>query len=373
MNTKTLKVIIFSLFVLSSAPNLLAQAPYGNPGDHTPVPYGTSTAPFGYYEYLPLDFSNTSGETFPVVLFYHGWGERGNGTTELSNILSFGPPKLINQGTDFEAIFISPQNSDANYSASDFLSLYNYVISNYPVDINRFYVTGLSSGGGSTWRALQGHYDKIAAAVPICGSGYLNNPSDELQQTNIWAFHSFNDDVISVNNTITNVNRISDINDSVMNVYPYGSSGSAASEDYSMLYDTTTQNWTSQVGTVEPTEKLSFTLYNDGGHNSWTETYINQDVWDWLFAQSLGTLSTEEESIEELSVYPNPTNHKITVKSKDDSEKEIEIFDILGKSIYANHFSNKLTIDMSIYNSGIYMAKIIDANNNQRVVKIVVK
>jgi len=291
----------------------------------------------------------------------------------LSDILLFGPPKLIQQGTDFEAIVISPQNNDANYSAADFLSLYNYLVSNYPIDTNRVYVTGLSSGGGSTWRALQGHSDKITAAVPICGSGFLNNPSDNLQQTPIWAFHSFNDNVISVNNTITNVNRIANSGNSVMSVYPYGNgSSSAASNNYTMSFDTETQNWTAQMDTVEPVENLAFTLYNSGGHNSWTQTYANQDVWDWMFSKGVDTtLNTDDEALDNLSLFQNPALRTIIIKDYSGLERKVEIQNTIGEIVFNRQvFSNIITIEARGFPAGIYLVKITDGTN-ERVIKII--
>ncbi|WP_299121499.1 T9SS type A sorting domain-containing protein [uncultured Winogradskyella sp.] len=371
MKIKTQKIIVLCFFVLCSTIVLTAQAPYGNAGDHTPVEFGSPDTPFGYYEYLPLNFNNASSDTYALVLFYHGYGERGNGTTDLDDVLLFGPPKLIQQGSDFEAIIISPQNSDANYSASDFLNFYNYLINNYPIDLNRVYVTGLSSGGASTWGALQGHYDKIAAAVPICGTGILNDPSDFLQQTPIWTFHSFNDNVIGVNNTINNVNDIANISSSVMSVYPYESGNSAASEDYSMLFDTTNQTWSSAVGAIEPADNLSFTLYKDGGHDSWTRTYNNPMVWNWMFAQSLSVLNVEEELIG-FNLYPNPTSERVNIVTKDDAEKTIEIYNLAGRKIYDSLFFRALSLDVSSYSSGVYFAKVIGEDNRQKVVKIII-
>ena len=370
MNNKTLKLIALS-FIAFNMLCLNAQAPYGDPGDHTPVPFGTSGAPFGYYEYLPTDFSTSSDSTFPLVLFYHGYGERGNGTTQLSQVLLFGPPKLIQQGNHFEAIVISPQNSDANYSATDFLNFYNYLITNYPVDTNRVYVTGLSSGGGSTWNALAGHFDKIAAAVPICGTQYISNPSDFMQQTPIWTFHSFNDSVVSRNITITNTNRIANNGGSVMSVYPYENGTSAATEDYSMLFDSTNDTWSAVVGSVQPLDNLAFTLYKDGGHDSWTETYNNSDVWDWMFAQSMNTLSLEEETIE-YNLHPNPASDKLTINTTDTTKKDLEIYNLLGEKVYSSSFYNQHVVDVNDYAFGIYLAKIIDSNNTSTILKIVV-
>lgn len=364
--------IAFCFMALCSTSLLKAQAPYGNAGDHTPVEFGNPNTPFGYYEYLPLNFNNASGETYPLVLFYHGYGERGNGTSDLNNLLGFGPPKLINEGSDFEAIIISPQNSDANYSASDFLNLYNYLTTNYPIDLDRVYVTGMSSGGSSTWNALKGHFDKIAASVPVCGWANVDNPSLFLQQTPIWAFHSFDDNVIDVSRTITNMNRIANTGGSVMSVYPYQNVSSAASEDYSMQFNIDNQSWSSAVGSNQPLDKLSFTLYKDGGHDSWTRTYNNPDVWNWLFAQSLGGVLSVEEEVIDFKLYPNPTSEKVNIITNTDAEKKIEIYSLAGVKVYNNVFYKELTIDISTYASGVYFAKFIDDNNNQRVEKILV-
>ena len=49
----------------------------------------------GFYEYKPVDYSLNPLKKYPVIVFLHGIGERGNGTTELSKVLDHGIPKLI--------------------------------------------------------------------------------------------------------------------------------------------------------------------------------------------------------------------------------------------------------------------------------------
>ncbi|MBC7848751.1 MAG: hypothetical protein H7Y31_03405, partial [Chitinophagaceae bacterium] len=41
----------------------------------------------GFYEYKPTDYSANPNEKYPVMIFLHGIGERGNGSTELSMVL----------------------------------------------------------------------------------------------------------------------------------------------------------------------------------------------------------------------------------------------------------------------------------------------
>ncbi|WP_458628342.1 T9SS type A sorting domain-containing protein [Winogradskyella sp. PC D3.3] len=371
MNTKTITLVTFCIITFCYPWLLTAQAPYGNAGEHTAVPLGSSEAPFGYYEYLPTDFDTTSSNVYPLVLFYHGSSQQGNGTTELNSVTQNGPVGLIQQNTDLNAIVISPQNSYGTFSADDFLALYNYLTENYPIDINRVYVTGLSLGGGGVWNALRGHYDKIAAAVPICGVEFLNNPSDFMQQTAIWAHHNFYDTVVVVENTISNVNRIANIDESVMSAYPYGDNNAAANETYSMHFETHNQAWSAITGVNQPTEKLTFTLYKDGGHDAWTQVYENQEVWDWVFAQSINQLSIDEETLD-FKLYPNPTSDDITISTKDDTEKTLEIYSLSGRRIYSNRFYKELTIDLRSYASGVYFAKVMGDNIYEKVIKIIV-
>ncbi|WP_400075601.1 T9SS type A sorting domain-containing protein [Winogradskyella sp. R77965] len=373
MKIKNLTLALFGFIFICCSLSIKAQAPYGNSGDHTAVPLGSSSCPFGYYEYLPTDFNSTSGNTYAVVISYHGYSQRGNGTSELGNVISTGPARLVQQGSNFEAIVISPQNATANYFENDFLNLYNYLVANYPVDLNRVYVTGLSSGGGSTWHALKGHSDKIAGAIPVCGYNSLANPSSFLQDTPIWAFHSFDDNTIDVSRTINHMDRIANNGNSVMDNYPYQNISDAASEDYSMQFDTSTQDWSTASGTNGPSEKLAFTLYKDGGHNSWTRTYNNSEVWNWLFAQSLNdqSLSLNKDVID-YKLYPNPASDTFTIISTHENEKTLEIYDLFGTKIYVEKFSREIIINTTSYASGIYFAKVTDDNNSQKVTKLII-
>ncbi|MGJ8591566.1 MAG: T9SS type A sorting domain-containing protein [Aquaticitalea sp.] len=371
MNSKFLKIIAFCFIASCNNEPTKAQAPFGSPGEHTPVALGSSESSFGYYEYLPLDFDASADNTYPLLLCYHGYDQRGNGTSNLSAVLGFGPPNQVEQGMDFEAIIISPQTSSGTFSTADFLGLYNYLVANYPIDINRVYITGLSAGGGGVWNALRGHSDKIAAAVPICGTTLLDNPSEFLQQTPIWAFHNFNDGVVSRENTISNVSRIANVGESVLSVYPSSSEDSPADDDYSMEFDTSTQTWYAVLGVNNPEDKLSFTMYSDGEHDAWSRTYTNESLWEWMFAQSLNTLDVDEKTLD-FSLYPNPCSGKFTISSKNENEKQLEVFDFFGKKIYSNSFSNELIVNMSTYASGVYLVKVIGDNDAQKVIKVFV-
>jgi poly(3-hydroxybutyrate) depolymerase len=271
--------------------------PYGSAGEQVPVYKSNNTSGYGYYEYLPENYVENSNEKYPLVFFFHGQGEQGNGEADLSKVINGAAgsvPHLIHRGTDYPAMVISPQKYGGHgvFTSQDFIILYDYIIENYPVDIDRVYVTGLSAGGGSTWLALNSSYsDKIAAAVPICGNRRVANPSKHLQNTPIWLFHAYVDGLVGRNNSDANANYIANTGSSVINYYPKVNNG-VANTDITMQFDTVSQVWSDEVGISTPTQKLAYTIYKDGGHSIWSKTYNNTAVWNWMFAQSLSGVTT---------------------------------------------------------------------------------
>ncbi len=87
---------------------------------HTPVTHRISANVGGYYEALPARYDSTR-KKYPLILFLHGIGELGNGSTDLPKMVRTGLPGLINRkkfpasfesnGGHFSFIVISPQFS----------------------------------------------------------------------------------------------------------------------------------------------------------------------------------------------------------------------------------------------------------------------
>ena len=70
----------------------------------------------------------------------------------------------------------------------------------------------------------------------------------------------------------------------------------------------------------------------------------------------------ENTSIEGLNLYPNPvTNGKVYITSKNDLEKEIIIFDVLGKKVLQTIINTK-ELNISNLSPGVYIIKIIEEN-----------
>ena len=66
----------------------------------------------------------------------------------------------------------------------------------------------------------------------------------------------------------------------------------------------------------------------------------------------------QESAIEGLSLYPNPvTNGRVYIATKNDSEKEIQIFDVLGKKVFYTQLNTR-ELNLSSLSPGVYIIKI---------------
>ena len=197
-----------------------------------------------YLVYLPPTYSEDN-ENWPLVLFLHGAGERGN---DLNFVNRNGPTKLVEEGKDFPFIMISPQCPlGQRWEARELSTLLDEVEKNYRVDKNREYVTGLSMGGEGTWKLIMAEPDRFAAAVPVCGrtgSSYLD--ACKLKDLPLWVFHGAMDDVVSLDESVRMVKALELCGNDV-----------------------------------------KFTVYPKANHNAWDETYNNEELYKWLLKHSL--------------------------------------------------------------------------------------
>lgn len=195
----------------------------------------------GYQLYIPDNYVTSNPSPWPLVLFLHGSGERGN---DLNKVPVNGPPKLAKEGKSFPFILVSPQCPEGKWwNSDDLMALVKDIESKYRVDENRVYVTGLSMGGYGTWDLISKYPGVFAAAVPVCGGGDPRMVRFAAG-TPVWAFHGEKDKIV-------NPQESKDLVDALQK--------------------------------AGGTAKL--TLYPDAGHDSWTETYNNPEVYEWLLKQ----------------------------------------------------------------------------------------
>ncbi|HMC84472.1 MAG TPA: hypothetical protein VKI61_03065 [Chitinophagaceae bacterium] len=182
-----------------------------------------STSPDGIIGFLQFTPSDYGSQKHPLIIFLHGIGERGNGTTQLNSITANAIPKFCAAGASmrFTAngqtssfVVLSPQLSVQYGSWPTFYvkEMIKYAKANLQIDPNRIYVCGLSLGGGGVWdvitEATGGDYSfdgTIAAAAPVCGTqeesdaNFCNTIG--ANHLPVWAFHSMDDGTVNVGAT----------------------------------------------------------------------------------------------------------------------------------------------------------------------------
>lgn len=211
-------------------------------GKQTPAEFSQEvTVTTKYLLYLPKDYE-TSDKKYPLMLFLHGAGESGN---DLDKVKVHGPPKIVESKTDFPFIVVSPQSPGRGWQPDVLNGLLDDVIAKYRVDTDRVYLTGLSMGGYGTWSLAAAHPDRFAAIAPICGGG---NPEDaaKLKEIPMWVFHGAKDSVVPLDRSQVMVDAVK-----------------AAGGD------------------------VQFTVYPEAEHDSWTETYDNEELYKWMLKHSL--------------------------------------------------------------------------------------
>ena len=254
----------------------------------TERPIGSTDSPAGYDEYLPPSYTATGAQS-PLLLFFHGYGETGDGTPEaISRLVAAGIPKYINVGgwpTDRPFVVLAPQHVEdppgfdfsscdgAQFGGScnmqvqhdngnvqpafcttpnevrDFI---DFATTHYNVDPSRVYITGLSCGAFGVWEYLgfYGGDHKVAAAVPIAGEGRpaFATASCSLGDTPIWAFTGLLEDTVDPQGSIVPMTALQD-----------------------------------DCGV--PAERAKLTVYPDRDHNSWDPAYggaNGDDIYSWM-------------------------------------------------------------------------------------------
>lgn len=204
----------------------------------------------GFYEYLPKDYNKNT--KYPLIIFLHGLGERGNGTTELNLVKKHGIPKNIDKGHPMRFywngkwetfLVLAPQLSASYGSWQRFYTeeMLKYAKANLSVDEDRIFLTGLSLGGGGTWSFVSSNdanASQLAGIAVVCGTCNLSNAS-YLVNNNIpvWAFHAENDGTVSVNcthNAIKSINALNPKVEPIKTIWPTGGHGI-----WDEAYDTT--------------------------------------------------------------------------------------------------------------------------------------
>lgn len=201
------------------------------------------------------------GKTYPLVLFFHGAGERGTDNEKqlVHGVRTFASPTIQEKFPCFvvapqapeETLWVDipwaspqpkmPEMPNANHAAV--IGLLDKLVETLPIDRNRQYVTGLSMGGFGTLEMVVRHPDRFAAAAAVCGGTDLSR-LPAAAKVPMWLFHGGKDTVVRVERSREAVDTLK------------------------------------KAGAMP-----HYTEYPDVGHDSWKNAYATSDLYEWLFAQ----------------------------------------------------------------------------------------
>lgn len=260
-----------------------------------------------HFLYLPAGYGDAPDQRWPVMLFLHGDGSRGDAKAELDYVMRNGPLyEAWIQKRDLPFIIIAPQlptygreatvdflknrqledipvrldvgvphrpvematpdpmtgavgeelpSGSTGYGPelgwpeleADLLALLDDALQSRHGDPARVYLTGLSYGGFGTWYLASHHPERFAAIVPIVGYGHPElMPAIAAAQLPVWCFAGGRDSSVRVKNFYAGLARLEALGDS----------------------------------------ELRFTIEEDMGHDVWARVYAGQDVYAWMLAHT---------------------------------------------------------------------------------------
>jgi predicted peptidase len=224
------------------------------------VEQGGRAIDFGYRLLAPAKIE--PGRKYPLVVFLHGAGERGN-----DNVLQlkYLPARLaVTAARERHPCFVlapqcrmderwvdvswaektsTPQAAEPTTDLRAVMAMLEAVLNDEAIDLDRVYLTGISMGGFGTWDLASRMPDRFAAILPICGGG------DERTAARIagiptWVAHGDADKAVPVERSRSMVKAI-------------------------------------EAAGGRP----KYVEMPGVGHDAWTPIYRDPAVLDWLFAQ----------------------------------------------------------------------------------------
>lgn len=223
--------------------------------------YKSNTGESLSYRMLYPDYDTL--RKYPLVIFLHGSGERGiDNEAQLKwGVANFATDRAMSEYPCFVIAPQCPPNQGwSNFSQAGnngtlilqptpakpmalLMELIRQFVTNYNVDTNRIYITGLSMGGYGTYDAIERYPDMFAAAVPVCGAGDLSKAAS-IANIPLWIFHGADDVAVSPAYSVDMLNAL-----------------------------------------TKAGARPGFTQYPGVGHFSWLAAYNDPMMLQWLFRQ----------------------------------------------------------------------------------------
>lgn len=261
-----------------------------------------------YFVYLPRGYEDKPDKKWPVMLFLHGNGERGNGKDELDFVITHGPlyeawvqkknlpfiiispqlhmfgfdkkgigyidnrlksniPKRLEIGVPQRAPAFSTQGdiqrtpslkqmSDVaplltqgwELLEADLLAMLDSVQKKYRANAKKTYLTGLSYGAFGTWYMASKHTERFAAIAPVVGWGHpsLMKPIAK-HQLPVWQFAGGRDSAVNIKYFYAGLTQLEHLGHN----------------------------------------NVRFTVHEDKAHDAWTRVYAGDDLYNWFLLKAL--------------------------------------------------------------------------------------
>lgn len=256
-----------------------------------------------YFVYLPKGYDKKQDKKWPILVFLHGNGERGNGQDELDYALIHGPLyEAWIQKRDLPFVMVVPQlhmfgrdtlglgyiddrvtdwipkrlkngvperpkdpiipelmrgalasdtipsktnyfNGGWNVAETDVLAMLDKTLQDYNTDKNRVYLSGISYGGFGTWYIASKNPKRFAAINPVVAYGhpYLMD-SIAKHKIPVWNIAGGRDQVVPVKYFYEGMNKLEALGH----------------------------------------HNIRFTIHEDMGHDTWRRVYAGDDLYTWL-------------------------------------------------------------------------------------------
>jgi predicted peptidase len=219
---------------------------------------------YKYQVFIPDNW--TSAKKWPVILFLHGAGERGDDGL-LQTEVGIGRAIRIDRSR-FPAVIVMPQCRKENWwpkSPMDDVAIKSLeaATKEFHGDTQHTYLTGLSMGGYGTWHLAGKYPGRFAAIAPICGGILMpdisrqQSPDDVKPYTDAakkiggntptWIFHGADDSIVPVAESRR-------MNDAMK-----------------------------ALG-----DEVHYTEYPGVNHNSWDKAYAERELITWMLSKSIG-------------------------------------------------------------------------------------
>ena len=189
-----------------------------------------------YVEKMPT----VSGEQMPVLIYLHGAGARRGKLEQIVNHEFF--QRSVMAGEDSPLLMVAPLcYANSWFEMFEELQRFVNMIGSRPdVDSKRVYLMGASMGGYGAWQLAMSLPEYFAAMVPISGGGMAWN-AKRLVNIPAWAFHKEKDPTVSLDESVKMVEAVN------------------------------------RAG-----GRAKLTVYPGEGHDAWSDTFSNIEVFSWL-------------------------------------------------------------------------------------------